>query len=199
MKKWAYPLAIVTGIVFIVMAFTYNTPAMNAFDDKIASLLTGNEIIILFHYIGEPIFVIAVGVIVFLYLWLRERNYQGMIFILLAFAGGTVLNQVLKRIFERPRPEIMDQLTSFSFPSGHSMAGVFYLFTLAYIFSEIAKEKKKIQIVWIAAVLLACLIGLSRIAEGRHFATDVIAGWSMGYSWFIVCVVWYEARRNKRQ
>ncbi|MEG0386248.1 MAG: phosphatase PAP2 family protein, partial [Solibacillus sp.] len=60
-------------------------------------------------------------------------------------------------------------------------------------------EKKKIQIVWIAAVLLACLIGLSRIAEGRHFATDVIAGWSMGYSWFIVCVVWYESRKDNRQ
>ena len=199
MKKWAYPLAIVTGIIFIVMAFTYNTQKMNALDDKIATLLTGNELIIVFHYIGEPIFVIAVGVIAFLYLWLRERNYRGMVFILLTFAAGTLLNQILKRIFERPRPEIVDQLTSYSFPSGHSMAGVLYLFTLAYIFSEIAKEKKKIQIVWIAAVLLACLIGLSRIAEGRHFATDVLAGWSMGYSWFIVCVVWYETRKDNRQ
>lgn len=199
MKKWAYPLAIITGIIFIVMAFTYNTSAMYVFEDKIAALLTGNEFIILFHYIGEPIFVVIVGVIAFLYLWLRERNYQGMIFILLTFAAGTLLNQVLKRIFERPRPEIVDQLTSFSFPSGHSMAGVLYLFTLAYIFSEIAKEKKKIKIVWIAAVLLACLIGLSRIAEGRHFATDVIAGWSMGYSWFIVCVIWYESRKYKRK
>ncbi|MEK4427338.1 phosphatase PAP2 family protein [Solibacillus sp. FSL K6-1523] len=197
MKKWAYPLAVVTGIIFIVMAFTYNTSTMNVFDDKIAAILTGNELIILFHYIGEPIFVIAVGVIAFLYLWLREKNYRGMNFILLTFAAGTLINQILKRIFERPRPEIVDQLTSFSFPSGHSMAGVLYLFTLAYIFSEIAKEKRKIQIVWVAAVLLACLIGLSRIAEGRHFATDVIAGWSMGYSWFIVCVIWYEERKRK--
>lgn len=199
MKKWAYPLAIITGIIFIVMACTYNTSAMNIFDDKIAAILIGNDFIILFHYIGEPIFVIAVGVIAFLYLWLRQKNYNGMIFILLTFAAGTVLNQVLKRIFERPRPEIVDQLTSFSFPSGHSMAGVLYLFTLAYIFSEIAKEKKKIKVVWIAAVLLACLIGLSRIAEGRHFATDVIAGWSMGYSWFIVCVIWYESKKYKRK
>lgn len=197
MKKRAYPLAIATGMIFIVMAFTYNTSAMNGFDDKIAALLTGNEFIIAFHYLGEPIFVIAVGVIAFLYLWLRKKNYRGMIFILLTFAAGTLLNQILKRIFERPRPEIVDQLTSYSFPSGHSMAGVLYLFTLAYIFSEIAKEKKKIQLVWIAAVLLACLIGLSRIAEGRHFATDVLAGWSMGYSWFIVCVIWYEAGKNK--
>ena len=196
MKKWAYPLAIITGIIFIVMAFTFNTSTMNVFDDNIAALLTGNEFIILFHYIGEPIFVIAVGVIVFLYLWLRKKNFNGMIFILLTFAAGTVLNQVLKRIFERPRPEILDQLTSFSFPSGHSMAGVLYLFTIAYIFSEIVKDKKKTTIVWIAAVLLACLIGLSRIAESRHFATDVIAGWSMGYSWFIVCVIWYESRKR---
>lgn len=197
MKKWAYPLAIVTGIIFILMAFTYSTPAMNAFDDKIATLLTGNEFIILFHYIGEPIFVVVVGVIAFLYLWIREKNYSGMIFVLLTFAAGTVLNQLLKRIFERPRPEIVDQLTSFSFPSGHSMAGVLYLFTLAYILSEIMKERKKIQIIWIAAVLLACLIGLSRIAEGRHFATDVVAGWSMGYSWFVVCVIWYELNKKK--
>lgn len=197
MKKWAYPLAIVTFIIFIVMAFNYEKPLLQTFDEKMTAILNGNELIILFHYIGEPIFVIAVGVIAFLYVWLRQKNYNGMIFILLTFAVGTLLNQLLKRVFERPRPEILDQLTSFSFPSGHSMAGVLYLFTLAYLFSEIAKSKKKTTIVWIAAILLACLIGLSRIAESRHFATDVIAGWSMGYSWFILCVIWYESRKKK--
>ena len=45
--------------------------------------------------------------------------------------------------------------------------------------------------------MLACFIGLSRIAESRHFATDVLAGWSLGYTWLIICVVWYELRERK--
>lgn len=197
MKKWAYPLAIVTSIIFIVMALTYKSPTMIAFDEVVSSLLKGNTFIGFFHYIGETLFVVVVAVIVLLYFWIRKKNYWGMLFVLLTFAVGSGINQVLKRIFERPRPEILDQLTSFSFPSGHSMSGVLYLFTLAYIVSETTEDRGKVKWAWMGAIVLAGFIGLSRIAESRHFATDVIAGWSMGYSWFIVCVIWYESKKRK--
>ena len=75
--------------------------------------------------------------------------------------------------------------------------GVLYLFMLAYLFSKVTTQHKKITVVWVAAAVLACFIGLSRIAESRHFATDVLAGWSLGYTWLVVCVVWYELRERK--
>ncbi|MGY4797695.1 phosphatase PAP2 family protein [Lysinibacillus fusiformis] len=195
MKKWAYPLAIVTLIVFIVLRVTYQSQLMNTFDAKMAEILFGNRFIEIFHYIGEPIFVVAVAVVLMVYLAWKVKNYRGMLFVVLTFAAGNVLNQLLKKWVQRPRPEIEDQLTSFSFPSGHSMTGILYLFSLAYILAENRNKSRKI-LLWLGATILMVLIGLSRIAGARHFATDVLAGWSIGYTWFIICVIWYERRKR---
>ncbi|KYG89670.1 phosphatase PAP2 family protein [Metasolibacillus sp. FSL H7-0170] len=197
MKKWIYGLAIVTLSLFIMLRFTYETPSFINFDDKWAQLLRGNELLIFFHYIGEPIFVVIVALILVIWQW-RKGNYDGVAFIVLTIAVGNVLNQLLKKWIERPRPDMVDQLLSFSFPSGHSMTGALYLLTIAYLLSEGLNRSKKALLIWAVALILICLIGLSRIAESRHFATDVLAGWSMGYTWFIVCMLWYERRKRAK-
>ena len=195
MKKWAYPMAIGTLIVFFVLRTTYESEPIRAFDRQMAEWLFGNKFIELFHYIGEPNFVVCIGILLIVYLAWKARNYRGMLFVLLTFAGGTLLNQLLKAWVQRPRPEIADQLTSFSFPSGHSMSGILYLFTTAYILSEGNTKARKMQL-WIPAVVLTVLIGMSRVAGARHFATDVLAGWSVGFTWFVICVFWYERRKR---
>ncbi|MER2115528.1 MAG: phosphatase PAP2 family protein, partial [Solibacillus isronensis] len=110
---------------------------------------------------------------------------------------GNGLNQLLKRIFARPRPEIEDQLSSFSFPAGHAQISVLFFLTLAYLISKWLKNKKWKFITYGLMLVLIFLIGLSRIAEGRHYASDVLAGWSIGYTWFIVSVLWYESKKHK--
>ena len=195
MKKWAYPLAIVTLIAFFVLRITYQSEPVRTFDSQMAEWLFGNKFIELFHYIGEPKFVVCIGILLTVYLAWKARNYRAILFVLLTFAGGTVLNQLLKAWVQRPRPEIADQLASFSFPSGHSMSGILYLFTTAYILSEGNTKARKTQL-WITAVVLTALIGMSRVAGARHFATDVLAGWSAGFTWFVICVFWYERRKR---
>lgn len=95
MKKWIYGLAIVTLSLFIMLRFTYETPSFINFDDKWAQLLRGNELLIFFHYIGEPIFVVIVALILVIWQW-RKGNYDGVAFIVLTIAVGNVLNQLLK-------------------------------------------------------------------------------------------------------
>lgn len=68
MKKWAYPLAVLTLIVFIVLRVTYQSEFLKTFDAKMAELLFGNRFIEIFHYIGEPKFVVAVAVVLMAYL-----------------------------------------------------------------------------------------------------------------------------------
>lgn len=194
-KKWAYPLAIVTLIAFFMLRLTYQGETIFSFDTKVADIVFGNQFIEAFHYIGEPSFVITVALILMVYLAWKVKNYRGMLFVLLTFAGGNVLNQLLKKWIQRPRPDIEDQLTSFSFPSGHAMSGILYLFTVAYLLSENNSKARQIQL-WAGAIVLTILIGLSRIAGARHFASDVLAGWCIGYTWFIICVLWYERRKR---
>lgn len=194
-RKWTFPLGIVTLIAFFMLRLTYQGETIFNFDTKVADILFGNPFIEAFHYIGEPSFVITVALILMVYLAWRIKNYRGMLFVLLTFAGGNVLNQLLKKWIQRPRPEIEDQLTSFSFPSGHAMSGILYLFTVAYLLSENNSKARQIQL-WVGAIVLTILIGLSRIAGARHFASDVLAGWCVGYTWFIICVLWYERRKR---
>ena len=197
MKNWMFVLAIFTFIIFAFLMYSFETPAFVNFDKEMASLLGGNKLIDAFHYLGETKFFFAVGILLIIWLCFYKRNYYGMFLVLLTYPGGFLLNQLIKRIVERPRPDIADQLASFSFPSGHAMMAMLYLLTIAYFLSGEFVGKKKSTFIWVIAIILIVLIGLSRIAGSRHFATDVIAGWSLGYTWFVLCVLWYETRKRQ--
>ncbi|MER1994716.1 MAG: phosphatase PAP2 family protein [Eubacteriales bacterium] len=60
----------------------------------------------------------------------------------------------------------------FSFPSGHGATAV-------SLFGSIGRELRK-RWMWTLAVVMPLLIGLSRIAVGVHYPTDVLAGWAVG-------------------
>ena len=197
MKNWMLILAFVTFLVFVFLMYTFDTPPLINFDKEMASLMEGNKFIEWFHYLGETKFIYSVGIVLLIWLWFYKGNYYGMFLVLLTYPVGFLLNQLIKRIVERPRPEIADQLASYSFPSGHAMMGMLYLLTIAYFLSKEFVDKKKSTIIWFVAIILIILIGLSRIAGSRHFATDVIAGWSLGYTWFVLCVLWYETRKRQ--
>lgn len=195
MKKFFYPLAIITTIVFFVFYKNLTSEWVTILDTKASALLKGNSFIEFFHYFGETKLIMIVAVLLLIWLWIRDRNYRGMVFALLTIAVGNTLNHLMKDWVQRPRPIIPHQLTSFSFPSGHAMVGTLYLFTIAYLTTEYSSKKKKI-VVWSITIILAALVGLSRIAGSRHFASDVIAGWCIGYTWFILVVIWYERRKR---
>ena len=197
LKKRVSVFALITLVMFLIIALNFDTPSFEAFDIKIRSLLFGNSFIILFHNLGEIKFIIVATVIMLLYIAIFKKDFRGVLFVLLTVGVGNGLNQLLKRIFARPRPEIEDQLSSFSFPSGHAQISVLFFLTLAYLISKWLKNKKWKFTTYGLMLVLIFLIGLSRIAEGRHYATDVLAGWSIGYTWFIICVLWYESKKHK--
>lgn len=196
MKKFSYGIAVITFIGFFILRFSFESEPMQQFDQAIANILYGNDFITAFHYVGDTYTVVAIAVILMLLLWLKQRNYRGILLVLFTFGGGQVVNQLLKKWVQRPRPEIADQLTSFSYPSGHTMTGMLFLFTIAYFVTEHMLSKRNIVMTWFATSILVFLIGISRIAEGRHYATDVLGGWLMAYSFFIICIYWYERRKR---
>jgi undecaprenyl-diphosphatase len=121
-------------------------------------------------------------------------------FILVATIGGTVISSGIKTLLHRPRPDIVPHLmevTSLSFPSGHSMlSSVVYLTLGALLGKTMARRREKIYL-FVSAVLLTVLVGLSRIYLGVHYPTDVLAGWSAGTAWALTCwlvAAWLQRR-----
>ena len=197
MKKASYIIAIITLGFFLLLLINFEKTSFVQFDKAMSDVLFGNGLIVGFHVLGETTFIASMALILLCVLWFKQRNYRGMLFVLLTIGMGRVLNQLIKNWVDRPRPEIANDVTSFSFPSGHAMIGLLYLFTIAYLLSEILASNKNSLIVWATVIILTLLTGLSRIADSHHYATDVIAGWCIGYTWFILCVFWYEQRKKK--
>ena len=201
MKKWFYPLAFVTLIGFAIFFLNLTHEKMIEFDQNMSDLLSGNAFVKVFHIFGEQIVIIMVALILMLFLALYRKNYRGMLFVLFAVGGGNLLNQILKKWVERERPDFPHLEDSFSFPSGNAMVGILYLFTLAYFVTEKISSKTARVLIWLGAIVLTFLVGLSRVAVNAHYASDVLAGWMAGYSLFIIVAVWYEWRTrqmNKR-
>lgn len=100
----------------------------------------------------------------------------------------TLLNQILKRIIQRPRPNefrIIEE-SGYSFPSGHSMvSAAFYGFFIYLIFVRLKSKKLKIFLISLLSLLIFC-IGISRIYLGVHYTSDVIAGFSISISYLTV-------------
>ena len=128
--------------------------------------------------------------------WLVWRKrFAGLISLLASVGGGILLNMALKNIFLRPRPDFVNAFyheTGYSFPSGHSMMSVlFYGMTAFLLASQLKTWKWR---VWLgtSAFTLALLIGVSRLALGVHFLTDVLGGWGAGAAWLMTCVIIYQ-------
>lgn len=109
--------------------------------------------------------------------------------LLLVTGGATVLNNVMKMTFQRPRPApVLDPLASiihsqtWSFPSGHAMVSASFYFFLAYLSWRVLHGWKQV-VVTTAILLLVLAVGISRIYLGVHFLTDVIAGYCAGAVW----------------
>ena len=121
-----------------------------------------------------------------------ERRFGLMVFVLASTASGTVLGLFLKEFFHRARPQIVPHLTDIStasFPSGHSMLSSVAYLTMAALLARAARTlHTKVYFLGVAVVLIG-LIGCSRVYLGVHYPTDVLAGWCVGSAWAILCCV----------
>lgn len=102
----------------------------------------------------------------------------------------TVLNQLLKRILQRPRPtefRIVEE-TGYSFPSGHSMVSMAFYGYLIYLIYKYVKNKYiKWSLITLLSILI-CSIGVSRIYLGVHYTSDVLAGFLISISYLIIYI-----------
>ena len=124
-------------------------------------------------------------------LWLgRKRAAQVLV---AAVAGGWLVDAALKLLVGRSRPVIVPHLTEAggaSFPSGHSFNAAVVYVSLALAVSALAPDRGMRRTLVAGSVVLASLIGISRVWLGVHFPSDALAGLFGGCGWaFTVAAV----------
>ena len=118
-------------------------------------------------------------------------RYRAGQIILLGAGLAFVLQFILKIIILRPRPAAwpaLIEVPGYSFPSGHALVGATTLGLIAYYLVHTRRGRKYQPWIWLITILVALIIGLSRIYLGAHWASDVVAGFALGaiISWLIV-------------
>jgi undecaprenyl-diphosphatase len=129
-----------------------------------------------------------------------RRQLHALALLLVATVGGEGLNLALKDLFDRPRPDIALHLApvdSPSFPSGHAMESAVIYFTLAALLARLVEPRRlKLYFLGLAAVF-SLVVGLSRVYLGVHYPSDVLAGWTAGLAWALLC--WTVASYLQRE
>ncbi len=165
--------------------FTINS-FHNTFTDTIAPYITD---------IGEGLTIVILSIVIALF------NYRKAFILAGSYAITAILAQIIKHIINAPRPKLyfaselkrmyfvkgVEIYSYNSFPSGHTVTA----FSAAVALTYLAKNKS-----WgVLYLLIAILVGYSRMYLSEHFFEDVIGGSALGV---IVTVFWiYFLERRK--
>lgn len=136
---------------------------------------------------------------VLLAIWGHPRRAGSVVILVLT---GVAVSEALKGVVARPRPDAALSLLaaaggyadSFSFPSGHALAGILLFGSLALMLA--ASRVPRPLRVWggLGVAALGLTIGISRVYLGVHFLSDVIASWLLGLTmlstWAAAVLVW---------
>lgn len=187
---WFYvPVFVSLVMVLLIWQFNINVELFYAINGICG--FTGTKIWQIFTLLGDGM--ISALLIAF---WIKKRPEMAWSFIISTVVYMILLN-LMKDGFDMKRPPaILDPDTFYlagkaymrrSFPSGHTTT----IFTLCGVISFYYRSFKFRAV----ALLVALLVGFSRVLIGVHWPADVFGGAMLG--WFSAGIGIYLAKRSK--
>jgi undecaprenyl-diphosphatase len=164
-------------------AMRLDTPIRNAVHARSSPPLTATMRGV--SLIGSELCLVPLGVILVWWLVAAKRRRAAVLFAVAAL-GAEALDQIMKLLFNRPRPEPFFGLASpitHSFPSGHAMVSCCFFGVLAAILAAREPSRMKRIAIFAAAAIVVALMGFSRVYLGFHYPTDVLAGYAAAVVW----------------
>jgi membrane-associated phospholipid phosphatase len=141
-----------------------------------------DRLMLIVPWFGTNITQIPVTLLMALWLWLKERRKHLAIYLIVVQLGSYLLNPSLKALVDRGRPDMFERRGWFgwsSYPSGHAIASVSVLMTIALILYRL----KGWRWPFVAAIAVMLLSMYSRMYLAVHWPTDVLGGAIIGAAW----------------
>ena len=194
-KKVSFLISISIFIVLLILLLTNNISFFDNFIYSIIIYFKNNlhtKIYKVFTFSCSVKFIIGFTILLVILI----RNNKIKLFILCNLCGVVLLNQVLKRIIRRPRPSGISLIkeNGFSFPSGHSMVSMAFYGLFIYLIYKSKLNRETKLLLSLILSLLILFIGISRIYLGVHYASDVVAGFSLSIAYLIISIYIYEKK-----
>jgi undecaprenyl-diphosphatase len=194
--RWRVHLLLIPFALLVCVAVL---APVNAFDTAISHVAQrqtwADTLARAVSWVGyRPISIYAVLVaivIVFAVGWRRDAVFLGI-----STGAGWLLYKGIQYLVARPRPTLpfhgAGGFTGPSFPSGHVMNYMALFGFLIIVLSERSRPSVGRSLAIAVLVTLIVLVGPSRIYLGAHFATDTLAGYTLGAWWILVVGRYYR-------
>ena len=202
----AFIISLVCVVGFALTSLFISDHKIIDFDRDIIAAIQGLESPLLtkvmkfFTFIGSTpvVIVLIILLIIFLYKVLHHR--LELILLISAIIGSAVLNQILKQVFHRIRPNFhrLIDISGYSFPSGHAMnAFTVYVIISFLLWRHIPSKWGRSLLICISTVMILA-IGISRIYLGVHYPSDIIGGYLASGFWLAVAIWFFQYYKEKR-
>ncbi len=138
---------------------------------------------------------IIITVLLILLIYRLGLQWESLM-MLFAATFSTGVNVLVKDLIQRPRPtvglvNVISELTSYSFPSGHVMFYLGYFGFVAFLVFSLLKPSPKRSLLLVVLCSLIILIGPSRIFLGQHWASDVLGAYLLGSLTLVAIIQFY--------
>lgn len=133
-------------------------------------------------HLGDPWLVTALSLAAAVGCWLAGRRVDA-VYLLAVRAGAVVLGIGMKEAMARARPDLAQPVAhagGYSFPSGHAFGAAATYLSLALVASRARPAVAPLAVT--TAILVALVVGTTRVMLGVHFPSDVAAGLVLGWA-----------------
>jgi undecaprenyl-diphosphatase len=150
-------------------------------------------------FAGSPVFLtLAAGVVVVH--TLRRRLWRLAVFVVATSLAGGVIDTAVKQAVDRDRPSLEAPVATArgqSFPSGHAMSStVVYGALLLTMLPAVPRRRRRPLLA--ATMALVVVIGVTRLALGVHYISDVLGGFVLGLAWLAAATAAFGTWRVER-
>lgn len=186
-------LFIIALIVFSLLAHEVVFENEDWFDTEVFNFFNENsspasiQIFKFLSFFGSTFFLLPAYTVLIAWL-LYTRRRKDAIDVGIIGATSTLLMHGLKFLFDRSRPELplFRALTNNSFPSGHALLSFIFCSVLIWLLWNTNLSKKWKWVLLVLLILFSFAIGISRIVLRYHYASDVLAGFCLGFAWVLL-------------
>jgi undecaprenyl-diphosphatase len=142
--------------------------------------------------LGSSYILLPLVAITTVILALKRRWSEAIVLVLSWIAIGFGIDEI-KEWVARPRPpDGMVEVEGFAYPSGHAAHSIFYVWLSVTIAVRLRPDMARKAALVSGGIVLAALIGLSRVYLNVHYLSDVFGGWALGalcFSFFAVAAL----------
>ena len=137
--------------------------------------------------LGPTVFrLVTLVVIIFA---LVRRNLRVAFFLLISVELSGLISEIGKHAANRPRPATaLVSAPSSSFPSGHALGVMVAVLALLTVVLPVTHPSLRAWLVALGALTIIA-IGVGRVVLNVHHPSDVLAGWALGYAYFVACLL----------